>query len=357
MVVVSRASALLPEGLEVHQLLCGREIASDIKSNVVHSFAWRMANYVYVVLDRENGEAVVVDAAWDVDGLEAFCEREKVRLVGAVVTHEHVDHCGGTFPRAYLPAGSDVDVRLPGLAELAGKGVPVFAGRHDVAAILKLCEVGADAVRPVEDGDAVTVGVGGRIRLEVLETPGHTPGSVCFLLRKGADAKGADAKGDVAQAPGVVFTGDTLFIGSCGRVDLPNSDPAKMLQSLNRLAQLPEDTVVLPGHNYAFDPDSSIGQEKTTNAMVMQAMQRLQQQAAQGASIAPEPVAALLPLPDYLGVARAALAQHAEAQKNEQGDGEHHHGQHRHECGSVHRHECGSVHPPMPKASNLESHF
>ena len=88
----------------------------------------------------------------------------------------------------------------------------------------------------------------GSLRLRVVHTPGHTPGSQCFLV------------------DGRLISGDTLFIGSCGRVDLPGSDPAQMYDSLvNKLKQLPDDTVLYPGHNYADRPTSTIGDEKRRN--------------------------------------------------------------------------------------------
>ena len=86
----------------------------------------------------------------------------------------------------------------------------------------------------------------GMSRLSLLHTPGHTPGSQCFL------------------AAGALVSGDTLFIGGCGRVDLPGSDPDAMYHSLTQvLAKLPTDTVLFPGHNYASKPVSTIGDEKT----------------------------------------------------------------------------------------------
>jgi glyoxylase-like metal-dependent hydrolase (beta-lactamase superfamily II) len=96
-----------------------------------------------------------------------------------------------------------------------------------------------------ESGDEIAVGAQ---RIRLLHTPGHTPGSQCFLV------------GDS------LISGDTLFIGGCGRVDLPGSDPAQMYDSLvNKLRALPDDTVLYPGHDYAERPTSTIGQEKQRN--------------------------------------------------------------------------------------------
>jgi glyoxylase-like metal-dependent hydrolase (beta-lactamase superfamily II) len=84
--------------------------------------------------------------------------------------------------------------------------------------------------------------------VEFLHTPGHTTGSQCFLV------------------DGSLISGDTLFIGSCGRVDLPGSDPQQMYESLvNKLARLPDETILYPGHNYASAPTSTIGEQKRRN--------------------------------------------------------------------------------------------
>jgi glyoxylase-like metal-dependent hydrolase (beta-lactamase superfamily II) len=107
----------------------------------------------------------------------------------------------------------------------------------------------SDLVRH-EGGDTLELG-GQRVRL--LHTPGHTPGSQCFLVEE-------------AGAPGRLVSGDTLFLGACGRVDLPGGDPEAMFDSLkNRLGRLPDDTLLFPGHFYAAEPSSTIGEQKRTN--------------------------------------------------------------------------------------------
>jgi glyoxylase-like metal-dependent hydrolase (beta-lactamase superfamily II) len=96
-----------------------------------------------------------------------------------------------------------------------------------------------------ESGDKINVG---GIEIQLLHTPGHTPGSQCFLV---------DNR---------IVSGDTLFIGACGRVDLPGSNPEQMYYSLTqKLMALPDDTVLFPGHNYADRPTSTISEEKKTN--------------------------------------------------------------------------------------------
>jgi glyoxylase-like metal-dependent hydrolase (beta-lactamase superfamily II) len=95
--------------------------------------------------------------------------------------------------------------------------------------------------------------------MQIISTPGHTPGSLCVLSGSGDDT------------PLVCITGDTLFIGNVGRTDLPESSVNSMLQSLKRLSTLPENTIVLPGHNYATETQSTIGQEKKRNPWMQKA--------------------------------------------------------------------------------------
>jgi glyoxylase-like metal-dependent hydrolase (beta-lactamase superfamily II) len=100
----------------------------------------------------------------------------------------------------------------------------------------------------VEGGDDVQIG---QLKVTFLHTPGHTPGSQCFLVGN------------------ALVSGDTLFIGSCGRVDLPGSNPEDMYRSLTQVvAALPDQTILYPGHNYADRPRSTIGDEKRTNQMM-----------------------------------------------------------------------------------------
>ena len=127
--------------------------------------------------------------------------------------------------------------------------VQIFACGPDAAELQEQC--GLAGISVLEEGTVVPIG---RHSCTVLLTPGHTPGSVCFVI------------GDC------IFTGDTLFVGSCGRVDLPGSDPLQMHASLRRLAGLPDELTVLPGHNYGPSPQGKIGTEKVTNMMIREAV-------------------------------------------------------------------------------------
>jgi hydroxyacylglutathione hydrolase len=196
-----------------------------------------MQNFVYLVADPTTREAVVVDPAWDIDQIVRIIEQDDLHLKAALVTHFHPDHLGGNF----------MGRRIPGAADLLERNLKIKVHIHKSEAdyasqIAGLSE--SDMVR-TDGADELQLG---SLRLRLVHTPGHTPGSQCFLV------------------DGRLISGDTLFVGGCGRVDLPGSDPAQMYDSLvNKLKQLPDDTVLYPGHNYADRVTSTIGDEKQRN--------------------------------------------------------------------------------------------
>lgn len=195
-----------------------------------------MQNYVYIIADRDERKALVVDPAWDIGGLLAELDKEGLELTGALVTHYHPDHIGGDF------AGHHIE----GLTELMSQR-PCKIYLHKAEAPYVQKQLGLSPADYVAVDGETTLDVG-RIPVRMLHTPGHTPGSQCFLV------------------DGHLVSGDTLFIGSCGRVDLPGSNPTDLYYSLNqKLKRLPDQTVLLPGHNYAPERTSTIGQEKDRN--------------------------------------------------------------------------------------------
>ena len=197
-----------------------------------------MQNFVYLVGDPVTRQCVAVDPAWEIDTIVTTAERDGMTLIGALVTHTHQDHVGGSLESWGMPG------RIPGVEELLER-VPLKVYVHKAEREF-LKGLGTDLVK-VEAHDTLAVG---RLTFTFLHTPGHTPGSQCFLV------------------DGRLVSGDTLFIGSCGRTDLPGSDPTEMYYSLTqRLAALPDDTILLPGHNYG-GASSSIGAEKRRNAFM-----------------------------------------------------------------------------------------
>ena len=213
------------------QLLAGQEVAQ------VHPVAGQMRNFMYLIGDPTTREAVAVDPAWDVGGLVSIAEQDGYRITGALVTHYHQDHVGGTI----------FGIQIEGLAKLLEKdgGVPVYVNKHEADGLKKVTGVSDSDLRKVDDGD--TTKLGGR-EIRFMHTPGHTPGSQCFLVE------------------GALVSGDTLFVNGCGRVDLPGSDVDAMYDSLtNKLAKLPPETVLFPGHHYGPTQTSTIEHELRHN--------------------------------------------------------------------------------------------
>jgi len=201
----------------------------------------QMANLAYLVGSRSAREALLVDPAWDVDALLDRAEADGMRVVGALVTHYHPDHVGGAL------FGHEIE----GVARLLERcPVPLHANALEAEGVRRVTGASASDLVAHESGDVIEVG---EVRIRLIHTPGHTPGSQCFLVESGA-------------GPGHLVSGDTLFLGSCGRVDLPGSDPEAMYHSLHdKLGRLPDETLLFPGHLYSSEPSSSIGEQKRTN--------------------------------------------------------------------------------------------
>jgi hydroxyacylglutathione hydrolase len=192
----------------------------------------------WLVSDGSGGPLVVIDPAGDAAVLmEAIRERP---VASVVLTHGHFDHLGAAA------------------AVLDATGAPLAVHRLDAAAVSDAranggAAFGFDSVAPkpdrlLEAGDVVEAG---GLRLEVLHTPGHTPGGISLFVPAPADGS------EVAH----LFGGDTVFARSVGRTDFPGGDARVLLESLGRLAVLPSDTRVHPGHG----PDTTIGLEVRLN--------------------------------------------------------------------------------------------
>jgi glyoxylase-like metal-dependent hydrolase (beta-lactamase superfamily II) len=182
-----------------------------------------MDNFVYLLGAPESKGCVVVDPAWDVDAILAAAQEAGRRVEAAFVSHGHGDHINGVEPL------------------LEKVQVPVYAQRDELAFFHSLRELGATSVGPGEDVEAAG------LRIGCVHTPGHTPGSQCL------------------HVAGVLVTGDTLFMGACGRCDLPGGDVEQMFDSLSRLRALDPATVVYPGHDYGDAPSNTLGAEAAVN--------------------------------------------------------------------------------------------
>jgi glyoxylase-like metal-dependent hydrolase (beta-lactamase superfamily II) len=192
-----------------------------------------MQNYVYLVGSLETRKVAVVDAAWEIDTILKIAKQDEMEITHAFVTHTHPDHVGGGF------AGMEID----GVTELLEKCKAKVVVHKAEAEFLK--GLSASDLIKTDHGDKIVVG---GIEIELMHTPGHTPGSQCFLV---------DNR---------IVSGDTLFIDACGRVDFPGGNPEQMYNSLTqKLMALPDETILFPGHNYAALPHATIGEQKKTN--------------------------------------------------------------------------------------------
>jgi hydroxyacylglutathione hydrolase len=190
-----------------------------------------------VLVDPETRAAVVIDPGGDFPVIRAAVERAGGKVLAIVHTHTHIDHVGAT---AELSALTGAPARIHEADRFLYEMLPVQAALVGCA-LPETCELAGDLA------DGVTIAAGA-FEVAVLHTPGHTPGSVTFLLQTGEGA--------------VAFTGDTLFRRSVGRTDLWGGDRATLLRSVReRLASLDEGTRVVPGHG----PFTTIGEEKRSN--------------------------------------------------------------------------------------------
>lgn len=215
--------------LYFRQLLSGRDFAQG------DGIAAQMRNFAYLIGDRQTGDCVVVDPAYAAGDLLDTLEADGMHLSGVLVTHHHPDHVGGSM----------MGFELKGLAELLERvSVPVHVNSQEALFVSRITGIAMSDLTQHEHGDKVSVG---DIDIELLHTPGHTPGSQCFLL------------------DGRLVAGDTLFLEGCGRTDFPGGDSDEIFRSLQKLAQLPGDPTVFPGHWYSLEPSASLSEVKRSN--------------------------------------------------------------------------------------------
>jgi hydroxyacylglutathione hydrolase len=177
-----------------------------------------MANFTYIIADTETHVAVIVDPSWDLERILQMLNEKKWKAQYIINTHTHFDHVFGNDQVA------------------AKTGAAII--QHSNSQIHKDISV--------RENDIVSIG---SLQLKVLHTPGHSEDSICLIIDKKC-----------------VFTGDTLFVGGVGRVDLPGSSPKDMYHSLyNKISALEQNLTVYPGHDYGSTPVSTIGKEKMFN--------------------------------------------------------------------------------------------
>lgn len=215
--------------LYFRQLLSGRDFARD------DQLAAQMVNFVYAIGDRATGECLLIDPAYDPSGLVDTVADDGMTVTGVLATHYHPDHVGGSM-MGYDIAG------IAGLLERVS--CPIHVQRDEVPWVARAAGVEEHHLVAHDSGDVVSVG---EIDIQLVHTPGHTPGSQCFLV------------------DGKLVSGDTLFLDGCGRTDLPGSDHAQMIESLKRLRKVDDDVILYPGHRYSIASSATMGSVKQSN--------------------------------------------------------------------------------------------
>lgn len=181
-----------------------------------------MGNFIYLIGDSQTKECAMVDPAWDVDAVLKDAEKAGMKVVAGILTHTHFDHANGV----------EVLVKKT--------GAKIYVHENEAKYVKEIKE----HLVETREGSKLKIG---DIEMTFLHTPGHTEGAQCILVEDR------------------LVTGDTLFVGACGRCDLPGGDEKKMKQSLKRLAGLDGSLLVFPGHAYGEADSSTIGNERRTN--------------------------------------------------------------------------------------------
>jgi hydroxyacylglutathione hydrolase len=177
-----------------------------------------MDNFTYLIIDEKNKKSIIVDPSWNLDNIFDYLEKNKLVNTLIINTHSHFDHV----------VGNDQVVKMTGAKII----------QHKASQLKKDIEV--------DDGESIKFG---DVQIKVIHTPGHCADSICLII---------DDK--------IILTGDTLFVGSCGRIDLPGSDPEEMYYTIyNKLVNLDENLIVYPGHHYGSTKTSILKDEKKSN--------------------------------------------------------------------------------------------
>jgi hydroxyacylglutathione hydrolase len=177
-----------------------------------------MDNFTYIIIDEKNRNSIIVDPSWDLEIIFDFLNKNKLGNEFIINTHSHFDHV----------LGNEQVVKTTGAKIIQHKASPL---KKDI-------EVNDD--ESIKFGDS---------QIKIIFTPGHSGDSICLVINDK-----------------IILTGDTLFVGSCGRIDLPGSDPVQMYYSIyNKLINLDENLIVYPGHHYGSTKTSTLRDEKKSN--------------------------------------------------------------------------------------------
>src|SRR3989338_10380234 len=181
-----------------------------------------MDNFVYLIGDDK--ECALIDAGWDCDKIIKISREFRTKIKKIIITHTHYDH-------------------INDLNSIFEKTNAVVYVHHTGIEAIKKINNKINLVG-IADGDVIEIG---RLNAKIIHTPGHIPDAICILVEN------------------KLFTGDTLFVGSIGRTDFPESNPHDMKASLNKLKKLDDNIEVWPGHDYGKTKFSTVGKEKKSN--------------------------------------------------------------------------------------------
>jgi hydroxyacylglutathione hydrolase len=201
--------------------------------------------FCYILGDKDSGEGIVIDPGGAAEAIVARAKQAGITTVKWIVnTHGHVDH---------VAKNADLHRLTNAPIAIHEEDAKMLASQSNYMLSMFDADPSPAPARLLKDGDRIEFG---NSYVEVIHTPGHAPGAICLYT------------------PGYVITGDTLFVGGVGRTDLPGGSSQVLMQSISdRLFSLPDETVVLPGHDYGMTPTSTIAREKLENVFCREDLQ------------------------------------------------------------------------------------
>lgn len=185
-----------------------------------------MDNFIHIIADEESKQAFVVDPAWECEAILNYLASAGMTVSGILLTHSHADHTNAVKEL------------------LSHYNVPVYLSQKEY----QLGKIALSNPHFIQAGDKLSLG---KTTISVIETPGHTIGSVCFYVGN------------------ALVVGDTLFIDGCGRCNFSESDVEKMWDSLQLIKMLPDDTLIYCGHHYGEKKVDTLGNQKQTNPYLL----------------------------------------------------------------------------------------
>ena len=197
-----------------------------------------MQNFVYIIGDPQTKEAAVVDPAWNVPAILKEAQSAGYRITHVILSHGHYDHINGV-EELVRQTDATVGAYKTELEDF------IFEGMGGLV-------IPRSSLKKTDTASSIRIG---KMDVQMIHTPGHTPGSQCLKIEQAGER--------------ILVTGDTLFVGTIGRCDFPYSSPQDLFQSLAKIKKLHEETECYPGHDYGPSSHNTLGREKKTNPFLM----------------------------------------------------------------------------------------